>query len=79
MGSFHGIKIGELEANNFEIWGGSQNWGGTFKGGYRDSIGLYRGYVGFRVSQNWVPIIRTIVYLGVFWGPLIQGNYHLGC
>ena len=22
---------------------------GTFKGGYRDSIGLYRGYMGFRV------------------------------
>ena len=25
-----------------------------------------------------VPIIRTIVYLGLYWGPLILGNYHLG-
>ena len=25
-----------------------------------------------------VLIIRTIVYLGIYWGPLIQGNYNLG-
>ena len=24
-----------------------------------------------------VPIIRTIVFLGLHWGPLILGNYHL--
>ena len=24
-----------------------------------------------------VPIIRTIVYLGLYWGPLILGNYHI--
>ena len=24
-----------------------------------------------------VPIIRTIVYLGLYWSPLILGNYHL--
>ena len=24
-----------------------------------------------------VPIIRTIVYWDLFWGPLILGNYHL--
>ena len=24
-----------------------------------------------------VPIIRTIVYLGLYWGPLILGNYHV--
>ena len=23
-----------------------------------------------------VPIIRTIVYWGLYWGPLILGNYH---
>ena len=23
------------------------------------------------------PIIRTIVYLGLYWGPLILGNYHM--
>ena len=23
-----------------------------------------------------VPIIRTIVYLGLYWVPLILGNYH---
>ena len=25
-----------------------------------------------------VPIIRTIVFGGLYWGPLILGNYHLG-
>ena len=24
-----------------------------------------------------VPIIRTIVYWGLYWGPLIVGNYHM--
>ena len=24
-----------------------------------------------------VPIIRTIVYWGLYWGPLILGNYHV--
>ena len=25
-----------------------------------------------------VPIIRTIVYWGLYWGPLILGSYHIG-
>ena len=25
-----------------------------------------------------VPIIRNIVYWGLYWGPLILGNYHMG-
>ena len=25
-----------------------------------------------------VPIIRTIVFWGLYWGPLILGNYHIG-
>ena len=24
-----------------------------------------------------VPIIRTIIYWGLYWGPFILGNYHL--
>ena len=24
-----------------------------------------------------VPRIRTIVYWGLYWGPRIQGNYHI--
>ena len=24
-----------------------------------------------------VPIIRTIVFLGLYWGPLVLGNYHI--
>ena len=24
-----------------------------------------------------VPIIRIVIYLGLYWGPLILGNYHL--
>ena len=26
-----------------------------------------------------VPIIRSIVFWGLYWGPLILGNYHVGC
>ena len=25
-----------------------------------------------------VPIIRTIVFGGLYWGPPILGNYHIG-
>ena len=25
-----------------------------------------------------VPILRIIVFWGLYWGPLILGNYHLG-
>ena len=25
-----------------------------------------------------VPLIRTIVYWGLYWGPLILGSYHMG-
>ena len=25
-----------------------------------------------------VPIIRILVYWGLYWGPLILGNYNLG-
>ena len=25
-----------------------------------------------------VPIISILVYLGLYWGPLILGNYHMG-
>ena len=32
---------------------------------------------GFRGTLLGVPIIRTIVYWGLHWGPLILGNYHL--
>ena len=24
-----------------------------------------------------VPIVRTIVFWGLYWGPLILGNYHI--
>ena len=25
----------------------------------------------------WVPIRRTIIFWGLYWGPAISGNYHL--
>ena len=38
--------------------------------------------MGIRVSQIrgtflGVPIIRIIVFGGLYWGPLILGNYHV--
>ena len=42
---------------------------------------LKGGYMG--VSQNWGYLFgglynRTIIYLGLYWGPLILGNYYVG-
>ena len=45
----------------------------TFRGGYRDSTGIYRGYVGFRVSQIWSTILgapHNQNYL--IWGSLLK-------
>ena len=25
-----------------------------------------------------VPMIRTIVFVGLYWGPTVFGNYHMG-
>ena len=35
------------------------------------------GFPKFRGTILGVPIIRTIVYWGLYWGTLILGNYHL--
>ena len=72
--------------------GVSQNYGYPFKGVilglYRDNgkeNGFY--YLGFRVyglefpkirgTILGVPVIRTIVYWGLYWGPPILGNYNI--
>ena len=35
------------------------------------------GFPKIRGTLLGVPIIRTIVFWGLYWGPLILGNYHL--
>ena len=42
------------------------------------------GFPKIRGTILGVPIIRTVIYLGLYWGPPILGNYHvkfydLGC
>ena len=37
----------------------------------------YGGLPKIRVTPLGVPIIRTIVYWGLYWGTLILGNYHI--
>ena len=34
------------------------------------------GFPKIRGTILGVPIIRTIVFWGLYWGPLILGNYH---
>ena len=46
------------------------------------SSGLGLAFQDLGVSQHYgyllgVPIIRAIVYWGLYWGPPIEGNYHL--
>ena len=36
------------------------------------------GFTKIRATFLGVPIIRTIVFWGLHWGPLILGNYHIG-
>ena len=36
-----------------------------------------RGFPKLGVPFSGVPIIRTILFWGLYWGPLILGNYHL--
>ena len=35
------------------------------------------GFPKIRGTLLGVPIIRIIVYLGLYWAPLILGNYHV--
>ena len=39
----------------------------------------YGGFPKLGVTSLGVPIIRTIVFWGLYWGPLILGNYHMEC
>ena len=38
-----------------------------------------RGFPKIRGTILGVPIIRTIAFWGLYWGPLILGNYHQSC
>ena len=35
------------------------------------------GFPKIRGTNSGVPIIRIIIYWGLYWGPLILGNYHV--
>ena len=52
--------------------GGSGGVGFGFGGFPKLAVPFWVLGLGFRV-----PIIRTIVFWGLYWGPLILGNYHL--
>ena len=41
-------------------------------------LATIRGVPKTRGALFGVPIIRTIVFWGLYWGPLIWGNYHEG-
>ena len=38
---------------------------------------VYGGFPKLGVPFLGVPIIRTIVFWGLYWGPTILGNYHM--
>ena len=41
-------------------------------------IGFIWGFPKIRGTLLGIPIIRIIVYWGLYGGPLILGNYHIG-
>ena len=40
-------------------------------------IYIYGGFLKIRGTILGVSIIRIVVYWGLYWGPLILGNYHI--
>ena len=65
---------------------GFQGLGFEFQGlnglgdAFRDCIGFIWGFPKIRCTFLGVPVIRTIVFWGLYWGPPILGNYHIfGC
>ena len=51
--------------------------GVPFQGGYRDYVGFrVYGFPKIRGTAFGGPIMRTIVYWGLYWGTLTLGNYH---
>ena len=40
-------------------------------------IYIYEGFPKLGIPFLWVPIIRTIVFWGLYWGSLVLGNYHI--
>ena len=51
-----------------------------FHHGHHEALKWYRFIWGFpkiRGTFLGVPRIRTIVYWGLYWGPLILGNFHM--
>ena len=68
----------------FDLWMYG-NSGGVLSGTYwgstlicTDKMRTYGNFPKLGVPFWGVPIIRTIVYWGLYWGPLILGNYHIG-
>ena len=53
--------------------GGAFPEGGSTKNYYIDIWGFPK----IRGTLLGVPIIRTIVFWGLYWGPPILGNYHM--
>ena len=42
------------------------------------NVGIIWGVPKIRGTILGAMIIRTIVYWGLYWGPLLLGNYHIG-
>ena len=53
---------------------GAGSWQGTDLG--HPLLQLLWGFPKIRGTFLRIPIIRTIVYLDLYWGPPILGNYH---
>ena len=52
------------------------NMQGPVRGMSHDQKWDIWGFPKIRGTILGVPIIRTIIYWGLYWGPLILGNYH---
>ena len=54
--------------------------GGAETGGRGELLNTcwrFGGFPKLGVPLLGVPIVRTIIFWGLYWGPLILGNYHL--
>ena len=70
------------------LGGGSTQTIGIYKGRYQtsspakglreDDVGSIWAFPKIRDTLLGGPLIRIIVYCGLYWGPPILGNYHMG-
>ena len=73
------LKAQEKGCNPYELQAPTYLWLAGNEGMEQNMEAiLYWCFLQLGIPFWGVPIIRMIVYWGLYWGPLTLGNYHIG-